>query len=118
MCKFCEFLKSDKMERLLWHTRSTFADSNLEEFLEEKSGYEESYIQNYSDFQLVSHSQDGDAFVGIYYREEVSNSKGEKVIISPFSEIIQFNYCPMCGEQVSKEVKTIKRCLRGMVKFN
>lgn len=118
MCEFCDVLVENRGEKLSWYTRSTFADNNLEEYLEEKSGYKENYLQNHSSFQIFSSKWRGNILFGVGYREEISNRKDEKVIISPFSESIYINYCPMCGKQLTEETKSTKECLRGMVKLD
>lgn len=46
--------------------------------------------------------------MGIDYRQELSKSGKETVVISPFSETIQFNFCPICGKQISDTVKEFK----------
>lgn len=109
MCEFCDVLTSDRYtKKIQWNTRSTFADENIEEVLEEKSKYSERWIENYSGFEMDSYIHEGNIFVGIQYRKEISNNKQEIAIISPFSETIQFNFCPICGKQISENVKEFK----------
>lgn len=106
MCDFCDVLTSDDYDKKIrWSVRSTMADDNIEEVLEEKTNYSECWIERYSDFKLYGYTFEGNVKVGIHYRKQISNGNGEVAIVNPFSETIQFNFCPICGEKISESVK-------------
>jgi hypothetical protein len=99
MCEFCEGLKS-KEKGITWHTRSSYADDNICEYIDSH--------ETESHFKLVSHEYNNTAYVGIeYYQYVLTNEDDiEKVVINPFSESIPFNYCPICGIQLSENIVT------------
>lgn len=105
MCNFCDVLTSSSYDKKIsWSVRSTFADDNIEEILESRN-YTERWIENYSGFKLYGYIYEGNTLVGVEYRKEISNHTDEKAVISPFSEMIQFNFCPICGKKISNDVK-------------
>lgn len=97
MCKFCDALINKKEN--MWNTRSAYADENLEDKLNENNNiYATDYTQDHSPFKLTSYEHNGSVMVRVEYREELSKNKSDTIIINPFSETIQLNFCPMCGE--------------------
>lgn len=107
MCKFCDVLTSTThKEKISWSVRSTFADDNIIETLE--NDHCVAWMEDCADFKLKSYTHEGNTFVGVEYRQELTKKNREKVIISPFSETIQFNFCPICGKQISNTVKDFK----------
>lgn len=110
MCDFCDALSTStfKEKEIIWNVRSTFADDNIVDMLD--VDYSGDYLEDYAAFKLYGHNRDGNIFVGVEYRQEISNriQSKEKVVISPFSETIQFNFCPICGKQISNNVKEFK----------
>lgn len=115
MCEFCDVLTAEKYDKeIIWGVRSTFADDNIEEILESRS-YTERWIEDYSGFKLYGHVHEGNTFVGVEYRKEISNHTDEKAVISPFSETIQFNFCPICGKQISSKIKGFKDYYYGQI---
>jgi hypothetical protein len=96
MCGFCQALENESKE-ITWHVRSVYADDNVCEYI---NGYDTKVA-----FKLNSYNHDGKIIVGVEYRQEINSRDNEKIIISPFSEMIQFNFCPICGKQISKEIK-------------
>ncbi|MGM7720619.1 hypothetical protein [Metabacillus sp. Hm71] len=107
MCSFCEAL-TDNTKQVNWSVRSTFADDNLSEYLNED--YEEDYSskewsEDFSVFRIFGYKHEGNTYVGLDYRQEMVNKYGEKIIVSPFSESIQFNFCPICGNKISGKIK-------------
>lgn len=102
MCEFCEALKN-RNKKIIWNLRSTYADDNVCEFV---NGNECSACAKCDmHFDLTGYyDNDGDIRVGVGYNQEITSSKGDNVIIRPFSEPIQFNYCPVCGQQISSNL--------------
>lgn len=107
MCDFCEALLNEK--EINWCVRSTFADDNINELIE---GDE---IE--STFKLSSHIYKDRVYVGLEYRQELK-TESDNIIINPFSESIQFNYCPICGSQISKTVEDFKTCSSNYLKID
>jgi hypothetical protein len=108
MCKFCESI-IDRTKQINLSVRSTFADDNISDYLDED--YEEDYSskewhENISVFRFFGYEYEGNTFIGVDYRQEMSNKYGKKIVISPFSEAIQFNFCPICGNKISDAVKS------------
>lgn len=102
MCDFCDSL-IDNTKSIIWQVRSTYADDNINEFLD---SYEEVCL-----FKLNSHLYKDNVYVGVEFKQEILTNRDdvEKIIISPFSEAIQFNFCPICGMQISKDIKDFGR---------
>lgn len=108
MCAFCETLmqESHKQNEIKWSVRSTFADDNVEEAL--SCEYKKDWLENFSAFKIYGYEYEDDIYVGIDYRKELTEKNGGRCVISPFSEGVQFNYCPMCGKQISKNIKSFE----------
>lgn len=102
MCQFCEALK-DKNKDIIWNVRSTYADDNICEIINDKN----CSLCNgcIMEFNLKGHVYNEDVYVSVEYNQELVSSDRDEVIIRPFSEAMQFNYCPICGEQISKIVR-------------
>lgn len=101
MCDFCDAIPNSS-KKIVWSVRSTFADDNISESLGDD------YLEDFSYFKLYGYKYEDNTYVGIDYRQELSKSGRDVVIISPFSETIQFNFCPICGKQISKDIKEFK----------
>lgn len=97
MCKFCEALKNKNNIEV--SVRSTYVDDNTCEYLvnNDCSSCGECNMK----FVLNAHEIDEDHFVCMNYEQTMMNGKFK---IHPFSEGIQFNYCPICGTQISKNL--------------
>lgn len=102
MCEFCEGLK-DKDKEITWQVRSTYADNNICEFVNDitcstcggcKMG-----------FTLKGYDYEGNTYVEVEYKQVLKSIDEVEVVIWPFSEGIQFNFCPICGDQLSKKLK-------------
>jgi hypothetical protein len=102
MCQFCENIKDEKFT---WQVRSTYADDNICEFVNGNDCDICSGCKTW--FNLTGYDYKGNTYVGVTYNQILSNGETD-VIIRPFSESIQFNYCPFCGQQISKEVLDFK----------
>ena len=101
MCKFCEALK-DETKEINWLVRSHYADDNICEFVNEENcqycnGCQEGFAVDGYDYK-------GNTKVSITYSRTVWSKDKKQVIVRPFSEAIQWNFCPICGEQISKEI--------------
>lgn len=103
MCKFCDNLINGTKNKLMWNVRSTYAHDNVYEFMEELNGYE--FVNDQSTFCLAGHIYEGNVRVGVEYEEVLKGDNIGEIFISPFTEYVQFNYCPMCGKQISKDIK-------------
>lgn len=109
MCGFCESTPYNSGIDVIWRTRSTMADDNLTETLEEFFDYKS--IESHSSYFTIGSSDiAGNTLFYIDYREE-NTYGGETVTVSPFSELMHFNYCPFCGKQISKEIKSFEELL-------
>lgn len=98
-CKLCSALIEGK--KINWLVRSTFADDNIGEILQSSP--------EFRGFDLTGYKIDNNVYVSAGYREEYEQLvDGEDVIISPFSEGVQFNYCPVCGDQISETLKSFE----------
>lgn len=102
MCKFCESLL-DETKEIIWSVRSTYADDNICEFVNDEDCSNCSDCKMY--FNLDGYEYKGNTSVNVTYNQTVTTKDKKQVIIRPFSEGIQFNYCPICGKQMSKTVK-------------
>lgn len=96
MCNFCEALVNNDKE-IAWQVRSTYSDDNINEYLDG--------IEIKSVFKMNSYLHKEQILVGVEYRQEIQSKENEEIIISPFSEMIQFNFCPICGIQISKNIE-------------
>lgn len=99
MCKYCNALKTGK--NIKWCQRSTYANDNICSFVCNDSC---SHCVCNSDFYICSYNHHNKIWVGIEYQQIINRSGSNVVEILPFSETIPFNYCPICGEQISKEI--------------
>lgn len=99
MCEFCESLV-DTNKKINWMVRSTFADDNIIEIINDNERIE----SDVSDFEIYGYTREDKAFLGIGYRQEIDIEGKDTIIISPFSETIQINYCPICGQQISDKL--------------
>lgn len=103
MCEFCSALKDNNKE-IIWNVRSQYADDNLCEFVNgEKCGCCQGCEES---FWITSHPNQGDINISIEYSRYVTASDGTKVGVKPFSESLQINYCPVCGNQLSNEIRS------------
>ena len=102
MCEFCDSLK-DKNKQITWQLRSTYADNNICEFVNDTTCSLCNGCQ--MGFSLKVFNYEGNAYVGVEYKQVIKSRGGEEVVIWPFSESIQFNFCPVCGDQLSKKLK-------------
>lgn len=101
MCDFCEALS--KSNKIIWNVRSHIADDNICEYV---SNSDCSCCGDCNEsFSLSAHQYKDNTYVGVDYEKIITDGKGKEVKIMPFSETIQFNFCPICGEQISKTVK-------------
>ena len=107
MCKFCEGILDEDKE-VTWSMRSTMADDNICEFVN-GNNCDSCHGDCMMYFELYGYKSNNGAYVGVSYRQEMRDVNREKVIISPFSETIQFNYCPFCGEQMSEDLREIDK---------
>lgn len=103
MCIFCDTLIEEK--EIGWNVRSTMADDNIYEMLD--SDYENPNYEDLCSFKLCSYKHNDNIHVTVEYNQQLVNKNGT-TIIHPFSESQHFNYCPMCGKQISKEIIEFK----------
>lgn len=101
MCKFCENVTNREKE-IVWNVRSTYADDNICEFVNDKNCSSCDRCEMY--FNLTGYEHNNNIYVGVGYNQKISSLQGEEVIIRPFSETIHFNYCPFCGNKISKDM--------------
>lgn len=102
MCKFCESL-TDNTKEIIWSVRSTYADDNICEFVNGDNCFNCGRCEMY--FTIDGYTIDDDTYVSIAYNQKITSPTKEEVVIRPFSEGIQFNYCPICGKRISKNIR-------------
>lgn len=101
MCKFCDELIKE-YNKIHWLTRSVYADNNICEFV---NNYDcELCDECTMDFTISSYNINGDTYVGLEYHQHLMSKNNKEVIIFPFTESMQWNYCPICGKQISKNI--------------
>lgn len=101
MCKFCYKIGESKEKQIHWAVRSCYADQNIEDYNGEPAHDGKHRIINSEGFQITAYKhKDDNVYVGIEYRMKTSDG----FIISPFSETIQWSFCPFCGEQISQDI--------------
>lgn len=105
MCEFCDSI-TDRNKEITWLVRSTYADDNICDFVNENIC--SSCNGCNMNFSLDGYVWDDNVVVGIKYEQKIISSTGYEVVVHPFSETIQFNYCPICGKQISKYIKDFK----------
>lgn len=115
MCEFCDSL-TDNTKKITWQVRSTYADDNICEFVNDENCDVCEGCKMW--FKIDGYDYDGNAFIGITYNQELTSTDGKQVIIRPFSESIQFNFCPICGKQISKEVKEFEKYYQHQISID
>ena len=103
MCKFCYNLGINKNKEINWNVRSCYADQNLENDNGCPSEFDGKHRNIISEqFRIQPYILNGYTMISIEYNLKTDDG----LIISPFSEAVQWSYCPFCGEKLSKgEVK-------------
>lgn len=100
MCNFCDTISKNNF---VLEERSTYAEDNICEFVNNLDcNLCESCLPHFELFSFQDNYKER-SFIQIGYYKKVF-SKNSKVIVHPFSESIQINYCPFCGEKISKHV--------------
>ena len=115
MCKFCEAL-TDRTKEIVWEVRSTMADDNVCDFVN-GDNCDVCNGCNMS-FNLYGYNYDNNIHVGVSYSQELTSKNRTKVIIKPFSEGIQWNYCPICGKQISSTVQDFDDYYDHQIRIN
>lgn len=105
MCEFCESI-TNKNKEILWQVRSTYADDNVCNYVNGEDCNRCKGCKMY--FKLSGTNYNENTYVGVTYMQQIMSENDTKVIINPFSEGIQFNYCPFCGKQISENIKDFK----------
>ena len=100
MCKFCENLTNDS--EISWLLRNTGADDNICDY--ENVDCDECSGCSNMEFGIQGYDIKGNAHVAISFYQKVLLFTENEIVIHPYSETIQFNYCPFCGKQISKDV--------------
>ena len=100
MCEFCEGVNN---KDFTWNVRSTMADNNICEYVngDNCEGCNECNMR----FGLVKYISNENTYISVDYNQTLSDIDGNEVVISPFSEGIRINYCPFCGDSVSRDKK-------------
>ena len=102
MCEFCEGLKNGKCIKV--ETRSTVVGDNICEKINDGQCSECDGCNTY--FTIEGCNVQGDVLANMLYYQKIGNknSYDSDTVIHPYSEAIQFNFCPFCGEQISKNI--------------
>ena len=115
MCEFCEALK-DETKEINWSVRSSYADENMCEFV---NGDSCQYCDWCAEgFIIDAYDYNGNTKVCITYSKTVRTKDKKEVVVHPFSEAIQWNYCPVCGEQISKEILDFDKYYDHQISIN
>ena len=115
MCEFCEALK-DETKEINWSVRSSYADENMCEFV---NGDSCQYCNGCAEgFIIDAYDYNGNTKVCITYSKTVRTKDKKEVVVHPFSEAIQWNYCPVCGEQISKEILDFDKYYDHQISIN
>jgi len=102
MCKFCDNITNSKLE-FSWLVRNTGADDNICEFVNNNICDDCSGCAN-MEFGIQGYNIGGNIHIGISFYQNILSLKSENVITNPYSETQQFNFCPFCGKQISKDI--------------
>lgn len=101
MCNFCDNIKNTD-KKICWSVRSTYADDNICEFVNDINC--ENCKECDMQFLLSGYEYNSNTYVTVSYDQSIVSKDDEKVIIRPFSESLQFNYCPFCAKQISENI--------------
>lgn len=97
-CDFCKTLKNETKD-IRWNVRSTYAEDNICEYI---NGENCSCCSSCdSHFKLNSHNFNGNIRVSMEFYQKINDIDKNEIIIEPFSETMQWNYCPICGDKIS-----------------
>lgn len=114
MCEFCEIL-NDKEKEMIWSVRSTMAEDNICEIVNDKEcSCCDGCIQA---FIVDGFKYNEQQYVNLRYYQTIGKNDN-KAIIHPFSEGIQFNFCPFCGEQISELIKKFEDNFSHQISIN
>lgn len=115
MCKFCDAL-TDKTKEIEWLVRSTYADDNICKVVNNQNcGMCDDCEMR---FLLSRHEYKDDLYVGVEYSQVINKGNENQAIIRPFSETIQWNYCPICGKQLSKNIRESDEYYKSVICIN
>ena len=99
-CKYCEAMLN--MKSIKWEVRSTYAEDNVCEFVNDcDCNCCKNCVQ---EFKLNPYKYNSEIMLAIEYEQRIRSLNGEEVIIHPFTETIPFNFCPLCGEKMNKNI--------------
>ena len=104
MCEFCK----DYHTNYLIPIRNAYADDNICEKLRDKNCEDCSGCADENFHFTLYHSAWNDMIsLGFHW---VINDSNDAAVISQTSEGIFINYCPWCGEKLSKEINDFEKC--------
>lgn len=101
-CEFCSTVR-DRSKRIELMERSKYSDDNLFDILfnEDNKEFDGDQI---SEFLLSGYKFDDNFYLMVDYINHIEfNNKELK--IHKFSNGFQLNYCPICGDKISKTIK-------------
>lgn len=101
MCNFCENLQVGN--KIILNGRNLSVKDNIYKAVITNK---EDYVKDLFHFSLKGmKSQDGNVYVMMEYLLKLKNNAlNQEIIMNPFSESVQFNFYPMCGLRLSKEI--------------
>lgn len=117
MCEFCESL-IDKEKEITWSVRSIMADDNICEFVNENKCNICGGCKMYFTLSGRKYEDLGEVYVDMAYTQKLKSKDGREVVIRPFSEGIQWNFCPVCGIQISKTIKSWEEYYDHQISIN
>ncbi len=98
MCKFCECLIDNTKDILLSSRSRLSIDNTCEIIADDDCSNCKDGCNEY--FKLGGSVSNDNVSIQVCFHKEVKD-----IIIAPFSELLHINYCPFCGEQISKDIK-------------
>lgn len=114
MCEFCESLIDNRKE-VIWNVRSTYADHNICEYINDNNCGACNRCE--MEFILKGYKYNEDIYVSAEYNQVVFDNEGNEVVVRPFTEGMQWNFCPVCGKQVSKNIKTFDKYYHNQIEI-
>lgn len=102
MCDFCEALK-DRNKEIILDMRNTYAGHNVCEYINDDDCSLCKVCNPHFRIRACAFN-DGELGVGVDYIQQIWDREDNCVQILPSSELMMWNYCPFCGEQISEKI--------------
>lgn len=119
MCKFCE--SSERTEFIIPVRNNSSCDNVCEIMTSKIEKYGEELFLTGTDCSDCDGCKEENRTFEIYKSKNriglsyIQNIKGLRVM--PYSEMLNLNFCPWCGKQISNELIEFERCCIGKIKI-